>query len=746
MTRKARFVTILPIILLLFSPAWLRPVCAQTPSVVFNGNNTHSGTETFATINKVIFWDGIVYPFTAAGLQLAINTACSGGIPGRVIFPPQAVTGLTATSNISSSNCTLEGAGKNVSTIQASATLNAVVLQIGSVSHIKILNIGIDGNRSDNGGANTNIFDCFDLSANTSDVLISGIRETNCRGDGTFIFNGASHITIENSEFDHIGVFGATSDSYAINIFSNGGPGIFDVRIGPNNIFHDNWMGIQVTTAANGVSGLAVFDNTIYSNASDAINILGQNSAGVIMAPRFENNEIYCNGWPANGSGFSPNCTPGFLQTGSVTSGGGVGIDLLSNSDQRVVHPIISGNHIHDGTFEGVALTSNFNTVVNTSGTSVTWVSGVQFNTNWKAGQTLFLGPLTNSTAFYKIASVSSATSLTLASSAGTQTGIALLGPTFMWATITGNEFLGDGYGSGGPGPGLYNQFTDGNVFGQNIYKNGSNAGLVSFGGSFNSINGDHAYSNCRVSCPFAAGFTVLGGLGNSYSGIVTDDPVASPTQTIGVWIDANSTNTLIISDSLYGSVGSVGGGGFGIQGNIYVTQSSTNANLLLNEGVNGISFQHAGFTNLVPQSAGGNFILTLPAATGTVTENTQNVPLRQQQAIADQGSICTNGELTLSAGWGAIATVTAVAGTGQTCQWTITSAGAGQAANPTITDTLTNALPTATTICDMRMVGGTGTATLINQTLLSATAPIFTFGGTPVAGSTYKVVRRCGP
>jgi hypothetical protein len=119
---------------------------------------------------------------------------------------------------------------------------------------------------------------------------------------------------------------------------------------------------------------------------------------------------------------------------------------------------------------------------------------------------------------------------------------------------------------------------------------------------------------------------------------------------------------------------------------------------------------------------------------------------IRGKVLVADQGAACTNGELTLSAGWGTTATVTAVVGISQTCEWTITSAGTGQAANPTITDTLVNALPVATIVCDMRMVGGTGTTTLIDQTTLSATAPIFTFGGTPVAASTYKVVRRCGP
>jgi hypothetical protein len=118
---------------------------------------------------------------------------------------------------------------------------------------------------------------------------------------------------------------------------------------------------------------------------------------------------------------------------------------------------------------------------------------------------------------------------------------------------------------------------------------------------------------------------------------------------------------------------------------------------------------------------------------------------MQAAQVSAAKGTSCTNGELVLSSGWGASASVSGVAGTGQTCSWTITANGT-TAASPTLTDTLTNALPSAAVVCDMRMVGGTGTATLINQSTMSATAPVFTFNGTPASGSTYMVVRRCGP
>jgi hypothetical protein len=128
------------------------------------------------------------------------------------------------------------------------------------------------------------------------------------------------------------------------------------------------------------------------------------------------------------------------------------------------------------------------------------------------------------------------------------------------------------------------------------------------------------------------------------------------------------------------------------------------------------------------------------------VTLNVQNSALRQEQYVADQGIACTNDELALSTSWGTTSKVTGVVGTGQTCEWTITAGGAGIGASPTITDTLTNPLPSPSTVCDMLMVGGTGTATLIDQIALSATAPVFSFSGTPLAGSTYKILRRCGP
>ncbi len=145
---------------------------------------------------------------------------------------------------------------------------------------------------------------------------------------------------------------------------------------------------------------------------------------------------------------------------------------------------------------------------------------------------------------------------------------------------------------------------------------------------------------------------------------------------------------------------------------------------------------------------------------TVTGTSNILNFPnkFQAQGVFSANGPACTNGELALSANWAATgsATVTAVAGIGQTCMWTITTGTTVGAPPFTVTDTLgSNALPTSTTICEMNIHGGTHTAVLgesFLQTTVSFSAPVFTFeastgAGTPGAGGvTYFVTRRCGP
>lgn len=176
---------------------------------------------------------------------------------------------------------------------------------------------------------------------------------------------------------------------------------------------------------------------------------------------------------------------------------------------------------------------------------------------------------------------------------------------------------------------------------------------------------------------------------------------------------------------------------------NFLSTQANSANNLLITNAATPVSL---GSVNdvLLQGTAANGALKIFGSFTGSAA-------FRATQQIADQGTACTNGELALSAGWQStgVATVTAAAGNGQTCSWTITT-GTTTAANPTVTDTLTNPLPGATTVCWMNIYGGTHVAVAgesLRQTSLSATAPIFTANFTPTnTGATYFVTRVCGP
>jgi hypothetical protein len=135
----------------------------------------------------------------------------------------------------------------------------------------------------------------------------------------------------------------------------------------------------------------------------------------------------------------------------------------------------------------------------------------------------------------------------------------------------------------------------------------------------------------------------------------------------------------------------------------------------------------------------------------GTGTQGAITGTLENAMSVSIGGAACANGNFTLSAGWGSTASVSGAVGFSQTCEITITSNGTGQAAGATITWTLPTPMPTATTACTANLTGGSitglsGTGILIDQTTLSATAPVFTFAGLPVTTLTTKFVFRCGP
>lgn len=247
------------------------------------------------------------------------------------------------------------------------------------------------------------------------------------------------------------------------------------------------------------------------------------------------------------------------------------------------------------------------------------------------------------------------------------------------------------------------------------------------------------------VSIAFAGLSDALEAYGVEFSGAYTLDSVThannATTNTLTYPVTAQNGGELLLTRTTYSSVNfstynSTGQSVLPIGGPASELVASFGTSAL---GSNTITVS----TNEVGYNLGADSITLALIPSGATPNNLG--------PVVSNGVPCTNAELALSAGWQSTgsATVTAAAGNGQTCSWTITT-GTTTAANPTVTDTLTNPLPNSTTVCWLNIYGGTHTAVAgesLRQTTLSATAPIFTANFTPTAGgTTYFVTRGCGP
>ncbi len=105
-----------------------------------------------------------------------------------------------------------------------------------------------------------------------------------------------------------------------------------------------------------------------------------------------------------------------------------------------------------------------------------------------------------------------------------------------------------------------------------------------------------------------------------------------------------------------------------------------------------------------------------------------------------DLGTSLVAGDFALSAGWGSTASIGSLAGSDANWYGTVTTAGTGLGANPTIVLTFKDGTFTAAPNCIVKMSStsdATNTATAISWTT-TATALTITFRGTPVVTNTF--------
>jgi hypothetical protein len=143
-----------------------------------------------------------------------------------------------------------------------------------------------------------------------------------------------------------------------------------------------------------------------------------------------------------------------------------------------------------------------------------------------------------------------------------------------------------------------------------------------------------------------------------------------------------------------------------------------------------------------VSNDGGGLALYVIGGLNGTgvprywVNGKTGDTNIRRVRATI--GTALVAGDIALSAGWGSTASVSAISGTDQRFRFTVTSAGTGQAANPTATLTFKDGTWTTAPYAVCSRNGGNQPAVLPTWTT-TATTLVLTFPGTPVAAETYK-------
>jgi hypothetical protein len=380
-------------------------------------------------------------------------------------------------------------------------------------------------------------------------VTVENVEVSGCPLHGISIAS-STDVAVTASDIHHNGdIHPPAQRGAGISAFP-GEKGVSDIRLAGNHV-HDNNVGIQITNAPrieSSVSRVEIRSSSISANANDGILVTAFLPGGSTISDlRIEDNESFCNGWPARGSGFSSFCAHGFMQRGPGDSQSGAGIDIIQNDHALIIKPVILRNRLHHNVFEGLAVASQAFSRVKVSGKRVVRLSGPSsFQASWRTGQVVTI----NNKPF-KIDSVQDVDHLLLQSSANKDGDAGFAGPSPMGALIAENVSYENGNAARSVGPGFYSQLTDGNVYQRNRAWRNNFEGFENYYGSFTRHEDDVAFSNNTANAGGrGSGFAAYGGLNNVFVDIKAYDLKTPRTQQIGINIGRTSTSTLVKASS----------------------------------------------------------------------------------------------------------------------------------------------------------------------------------------------------
>lgn len=534
---------------------------------------------------------------------------------GPNICAPAGSTCLTScTLDIPSS--TTVGGCADAFTIAAYSTLNGPLIQFSGVN-----SAGLGGGLTLNGnwGTNAHQNDLVQI-LNSSNITIDGVLMLDTFGNGVDILGGNNGVTVKNSTVEFFGeplssgvnncgfasqlqTVASKSVDFFNDIAHDGDVGFCNYTTGTSSQVERNWRWSHIKA---------------YANASDGWNLFspdGGSGGGSMTDIQLVDSEAWCNGWPASGAGFSGNCTPGYYQTGTIASASGSGFDANSAVQHRLV---ISNNVAHDNVWDGFDNTPQLTSTVNTSGTAVTWVSGVTFNTHWKAGQGIRLNGV-----IYTVSSVATTTSLTLSSSAGAQTGVAMIAPGEDAAVFVGNNAYNNGQGSssGSPGAGFFDE-SIGTTYTGNFATLNNDPGFMWETSSGGSASANQSWNNDVNSTNWNMGYLCAGCVNMTFAGNGAWDDTGSNRQLYG--LSASKADYVSVNDNYY--YDNVTFFPFLLSGIGTHSFFESNGVVSTSQGGNPLGFTTAGSYYLNGGASGGLYNLTLPPQNGMLQGPNVNV------------------------------------------------------------------------------------------------------------------------
>ena len=591
---------------------------------IVNGNNISPSVVTAGQLNSGMV-NGVYYPAQCAS-STNRPSWCSGSDIGGWINSAFANSSaiVVASGTYSVNTQIIVPSNGSIlcepgTTLQASNTIASTLILFTSATNAKIQGCIIEGNTSNP----TNIDLIDTVSSNDISILHNHLTANKSR---MINIVGSSNIHIRDNEIDHFGnPLPAANNNEGVSIAPTSGSANMSNLFITHNFIHDGNIGIGVYPVNQTISNIQINNNFIYSNANDGVLFYGGSSAGNIIGANVSNNFSYCNGWPGSVTNWnSVNCPPGYLQNGTTASSSGAGIDLNS---PFAYQPTANGNVLHDNYFEGMDATFQLDTVVNTSGTSVTYVSGTNFNSAWKTGQYVSIAG-TN----YQISSVTSATAMVLSASAGTQTGVTMVTSAMSRGSFSGNVAYNNGNGrtsTSASGHGFAN-IGYGNTWSANVSYNNVGNGFVDQLSVLTTHTGDTAYNNNSLGGPNNAGFNESGGIYAQFVNVAADDNTTAKYQYWGLILTGSEENN-VLDSSLCGT------NGCGINA---VLGSANNYVSVFGQSSNNYCFANGGGVGCVNYGGGsGYYTLNLPAQNGTLVTTSElpvTVPLTTTAATSD--------------------------------------------------------------------------------------------------------------